>query len=238
MEANSQICEGQLTRAKLHFRCADLYIAMNNLKLAVKEYTAALAIDPSLTIVRAERTRWYSLTLMKNEEFRFREWKQVVEESHPDSRLLGAAYAWMTIETLKNPHVGSYEDALKFKSKMESSYARHWQLYNRKADSAGDQTQLSTRVSDQFSILTPEDVQKRKYLDTVPKSQLVKVEEDPKSSKYACLNCKKPDRRDGIILSKCTGCMNAAYCSKECQLQDWKNHKKSCKMYRSINKKK
>ena len=63
---------------------------------------------------------------------------------------------------------------------------------------------------------------------------------------------KKP-RRDGISkkmnricercfvrsqdMKKCAGCTTAYYCSVVCQKQDWKKHKKMCKVYRkTINK--
>lgn len=42
-----------------------------------------------------------------------------------------------------------------------------------------------------------------------------------------CCSCKTggtPEHQ----LKRCTGCGNAAYCSKECQMQDWKRHKKEC----------
>jgi hypothetical protein len=50
-----------------------------------------------------------------------------------------------------------------------------------------------------------------------------------------CLVCKKKSGA-GVELSKCTGCGIASYCSKECQLADWKGrdvsqnlaHKRTC----------
>jgi hypothetical protein len=34
---------------------------------------------------------------------------------------------------------------------------------------------------------------------------------------------------EGALLMKCQRCKAAYYCSKECQVADWKNHKKRCK---------
>lgn len=40
---------------------------------------------------------------------------------------------------------------------------------------------------------------------------------------HSCLTCKK----EGISL-RCNRCKKAYYCTKECQVKDWKNHKKLC----------
>ncbi|KAJ6478807.1 hypothetical protein C8R47DRAFT_1138228 [Mycena vitilis] len=43
-----------------------------------------------------------------------------------------------------------------------------------------------------------------------------------------CSVCKKtPDK--AAQLKKCSGCLIAHYCSKECQVSDWPTHKKTCK---------
>jgi len=39
---------------------------------------------------------------------------------------------------------------------------------------------------------------------------------------HICLNCKK----EGNL--RCNRCKAAFYCSKECQVQDWKSHKAIC----------
>jgi hypothetical protein len=45
--------------------------------------------------------------------------------------------------------------------------------------------------------------------------------------------------REGCILevlSRCSGCKLARYCSRECQKIDWKHHKDVCKIYRKISR--
>ena len=42
-----------------------------------------------------------------------------------------------------------------------------------------------------------------------------------------------PERSKGKLYSKqpakcCSRCMNVAYCSRECQVKDWKKHKQTC----------
>jgi hypothetical protein len=45
--------------------------------------------------------------------------------------------------------------------------------------------------------------------------------------KMKCFQCKK-DVPSGLL--KCKGCNIAHYCSKECQRENWKAHKKMCKL--------
>jgi hypothetical protein len=45
-----------------------------------------------------------------------------------------------------------------------------------------------------------------------------------------CRNCKKTETQmHGVLLMECQSCKAAYYCSKECQVADWKSHKKVCK---------
>jgi len=44
----------------------------------------------------------------------------------------------------------------------------------------------------------------------------------PLSDKLGCHVCFK------LPAKKCGKCLDVAYCSKECQVSDWKEHKKSC----------
>jgi|688.fasta_scaffold40028_4 hypothetical protein len=45
-----------------------------------------------------------------------------------------------------------------------------------------------------------------------------------------CVNCKNISETNNSKMFKCSGCKNnnISYCSKECQKQDWKNHKFIC----------
>ena len=47
-------------------------------------------------------------------------------------------------------------------------------------------------------------------------------------NKLACHNCHQ-ESKDGKALKRCIRCEEAYYCSKECQQEHWKTHKKSCK---------
>jgi len=44
-----------------------------------------------------------------------------------------------------------------------------------------------------------------------------------------CMNCGNKKPVDGGNLKRCARCKFAKYCSKQCQVKDWKKHKKFCK---------
>ena len=56
---------------------------------------------------------------------------------------------------------------------------------------------------------------------------MVKEEEGEPTKKVprVCEKCGKEAAR----MKKCSVCKLVRYCSEECQLGDWKSHKKSCK---------
>ncbi|OCB84661.1 hypothetical protein A7U60_g8181 [Sanghuangporus baumii] len=44
---------------------------------------------------------------------------------------------------------------------------------------------------------------------------------------FKCGNIASDDRK--VTLRRCVACRNVEYCSKECQMSDWKDHKRDCK---------
>mmetsp|Transcript_27215 Transcript_27215/g.66047 ORF Transcript_27215/g.66047 Transcript_27215/m.66047 type:complete len:489 (+) Transcript_27215:793-2259(+) len=42
-----------------------------------------------------------------------------------------------------------------------------------------------------------------------------------------CMHCRKAERSEAPLM-KCSRCLFTTYCSKECQIADWKDHKKGC----------
>ena len=49
-----------------------------------------------------------------------------------------------------------------------------------------------------------------------------------------CAVCKK-EPEVGQVLKRCTACFSVAYCSKKCQVKDWKRHKEECDELKKIN---
>ena len=161
------------------------------------------------------------------------EWKIVIKESHPDSRQLKWAYAYMSIIMLEAFQFFTYEEAHKCSIKMEESSKRQDELYGQLEDDFGGFGPLRKSVHNRFD-LKASGTKERKFLDSIPKDKVKFT--PPKNSgeklKYLCMNCKQgADKERGIKLSKCSVCKIVSYCSKECQKADWKNHKKACKLY-------
>lgn len=49
----------------------------------------------------------------------------------------------------------------------------------------------------------------------------------PMAHSQACAACGKAGSL--VKLRSCTGCKKVWYCGKECQVSDWRRHKKDCK---------
>lgn len=50
----------------------------------------------------------------------------------------------------------------------------------------------------------------------------------PQPQIATCGACRKPGGDSGLLW--CSRCGTVQYCSRECQLADWKSHKKACRM--------
>jgi tetratricopeptide (TPR) repeat protein len=239
LENNPEVCAGYLTRPRLHFRFGDVYFLLRNSKEIAKQFKEALKIDPSLTNVRVELVVVHTENGFKDAETNIRSWKQILEESHPDARWLGAANAYLAILLLDNPLHGTYEEACNYADAMKAAYRRHFELYKRRSDLGGDESHLTEAVQQRFQLNSTM-ISKRKFLDTIPKWQLEQMMlggAGHEKSKYGCMKCGKPDKINGVKLRKCGACKQIFYCSVECQEADWVNHKASCKIFRKSAKK-
>lgn len=49
--------------------------------------------------------------------------------------------------------------------------------------------------------------------------------------RLACINCGRFENKEERKHSQCSACMNALYCSRECQKLHWKQHKVDCNAY-------
>lgn len=63
--------------------------------------------------------------------------------------------------------------------------------------------------------------------------KMVSAGVDGKSKKYACIQCSKELQK----IQRCSRCQAAYYCSRECQQQHWKSHKKICDSIASVTQK-
>ena len=56
----------------------------------------------------------------------------------------------------------------------------------------------------------------------------IRKEEEYMADRHACENCKTIFRIKE--LKKCSKCKVARYCSRECQVENWKEHRRMCAM--------
>ncbi len=61
---------------------------------------------------------------------------------------------------------------------------------------------------------------------TTAQRQAAKEAQDPATK--ACAKCNKAQSELSIPLKRCAKCQSESYCSRGCQVADWKAHKKSC----------
>jgi len=54
------------------------------------------------------------------------------------------------------------------------------------------------------------------------------TEDDEEYKRIRCWNCGKMEGEDGVTLKRCLRCLEARYCSSQCQKKDWKKHKMEC----------
>ncbi|KAJ7791472.1 hypothetical protein B0H14DRAFT_3500386 [Mycena olivaceomarginata] len=59
--------------------------------------------------------------------------------------------------------------------------------------------------------------------------------ETPDNCAQKCKACGKEDEADTIILQRCSRCLGASYCGKECQMNAWNSgHKRECKVFQAV----
>ena len=81
--------------------------------------------------------------------------------------------------------------------------------------------------------MKPDKAYKKAFDDTVcggdstwRKAPGIKISHRPL---HKCSNCSKHEKRERKAFKCCGKCKKAFYCSKKCQISDWKVHKHKCK---------
>lgn len=120
---------GCLTRTRLLFRRSSLHMTMGNHKLAVRDLTAAIKIDPKYTPARDARANLYINLNLKDRRTAHAEFKRVISEAHADHRGNEVSYAWLAITTLEDPYLGTFNDAMSYYEKSIRATARRAELY-------------------------------------------------------------------------------------------------------------
>ncbi len=225
---NRGILGGCCTRKRLLYIRSTLHMSMGNQKNALKDLTKALKIDPNYTTARDARVCVWAGTNLKDNTTIHREYETIVSEYHPDNRGLNVAYAWLAITTFKDPKLGTYEKAKSYYEKSLKASSRYDAIYGKRKKE--EEPPVLEQLKVQFASLhaNPRALKSRKDLDSVQ----VEIQGDPTSKlKHSCLKCGNREKKDGGgKLMKCARCKSVSYCSRECQREDWKEHKVYCKI--------
>jgi tetratricopeptide (TPR) repeat protein len=216
---DKNIIGGCLTRTNLLYQRSSLHMAMGNRKKAIKDLTNALKIDEFYTKARESRGYMWAGLNLKDDRTIHVEFTRVANELHRDNRGIEGVYAWLAITTLKDPSIGSVEDAKSYFDKCLKATIRKDELYGpqRRIDQLPPCVQQAHCLFQQL----PTDVHNQRNLhDIIQGMRGVSVdeyEEEIRKDKYMCVKCGANRRPDGGMVMKCKRCKSASYCSAECQ---------------------
>ena len=223
---------GCLTRPNLYMQRSSLHMAMGNHKLAIKDLTQALKVDPNYTPARDARASLYGLLNLKDHATIHAEYKRIISEVHVDNRANEVSYAWLTITTLENPTLGTIEDAKRYYEKCQWSMARRTELYGPRPKEQEPSILEVVKQKMEMWQKNPNMQRLRRDADRAVRTGdtenfkvpdgFLKVERPgpDKRLHHVCLNCSKTAIDTGHqALMKCGRCKKVSYCSKECQTQ-------------------
>jgi tetratricopeptide (TPR) repeat protein len=120
---------GCLSRPNLLFLRSALHMPMGNHKLAIRDLTAALKINPNYTPARDARASLYATLKRKDNITIHGEYQRIIREVHEDQRGNEVSYAWLAITTLEEPRLGTLDDAKRYYEKSIRATARRDELY-------------------------------------------------------------------------------------------------------------
>ena len=214
-----------LTRTSLLIKRSMLYMALGNRKMAIKDLTKALEIDEFCTKARVNRACVWASNKLKNEKVIHSEFKRIVNESHEDDRGNEVYYAYLALTVLEDSSLGSMEDAISFFEKSMKSTKRTNEIYGERGE---DRLPSILKVVEAKFKQCPKERQKEKdFIDDIKKLNKlgIRIVKD----KYICIACGSREGENQKTLLVCARCKKVHYCSKECQVRDWKSHKSFCK---------
>lgn len=227
----SGLIGGCLTRKILLRERSALYMAMGNYKCAIGDLTKALKIDENWTWARESRACIWGSTKLKGYDVIHREFKRVISESHKDNRGNEVAYAWLALTILNDRSLGSLEDAKGYYDLCKVASARYEQIYGERRDERIPPPVKLVRQS-----FGEEPIEQEQINDIINSLQSTSLGLESHSKKRECVKCGATSNKEGGRLHQCSRCHVANYCSRECQVDDWKNHKEFCKIMKNDRK--
>lgn len=156
--------------------------------------------------------------------------QKVVDGSHPDSRHLRHVYAIMAGPTLEWSAFGTFDDAVIYHQKMVACEKKQIQLYKKQGVDMERQHLFTSQAHYKYNdpcLLTGANDRKTRDVCTTKRGHIASRSSLPQKCNARCLNCDKGES-NGLELSKCGGCKQVYYCSKEYQTNNWTKHQKAC----------
>lgn len=226
------IIGGVLTRVNLLHHRSNFHMAMGDRKQALKDLTKALKIDEYFTEARVSRACLWAAMGLKDDRTIHEEFKRAAHESHRDYRGNDILYAWLAQTTLNDPLLGSIEDAKSYYEKSLQATIRRYEIYGRCGNN--EVPQIIQIVHNRFQH-HPKDLQNQRDMHNLIQSMRdnTVVQQEAKKDRHTCLTCGAARKADGGKCMKCFRCKLVSYCSKDCQVSDWKNHKTFCRVIQS-----
>jgi hypothetical protein len=113
-------------------------------------------------------------------------------------------------------------------SKEELDLMRHFLLRNRAKTKGTHRANLRSPWHASFVEPILSDARSLLLSTKLTRENGINLENDARTF-FQCQVCKEMPSDPSKPWSKCGQCKKVSYCSKKCQVQDWPNHKKSCK---------
>mmetsp|Transcript_1301 Transcript_1301/g.1589 ORF Transcript_1301/g.1589 Transcript_1301/m.1589 type:complete len:336 (-) Transcript_1301:538-1545(-) len=215
---------GMLKRTDFLVLRSNILTTLGNHKDAVESLNKALKIDKNHLWSRFNRARLWGLFMMKKSKKIFDEFVIVRSQIREDHIWSVDVYAWITLCIMWDPTIANQDVAKLTYEKCLAAEIRHSVLYPNKE--AYDCTPLiidtvkeTMEAFLQSGSVSMVGVQQRPRLDHFDQNS-----DKRKQWRYLCSNCCKNDCK----LFACAKCKIVSYCSKECQITDWKKHKRAC----------
>jgi len=220
-DPSKHILGGCLTRKALLYQKSSLQMGLGDFKNGMRSLTNALKIDEFYTQARESRACIWGSKHLRSDKTVHAEWKRVISENHVDNRGNEVAYAFLILTTLSDSSLGTVGDARAWYDKMIAAIVRKDEIYGKRR-----QDELPPAVLSAQSKLNDYDGDLNIW-DSIAGIERITVRE---KNRQACLKCGVTETVEGKRLKQCIKCKAVYYCSRECQVADWKEHKKLCKI--------